>query len=1166
VRCHSAPVASFAVLEVRIADRVEPLLDVLVELLRVPAEDPFEPGWVAVPSIGMRRWLAQQLSRRLGASGGVTDGVSANIALPFPAELRRRVLAAVPAGDEARALPEDPWDVERLPWPVLEVLTDPATARQDVLAPLTVVARGGTLTGRALSLADLLDRYSLHRPDMVRAWAEGQDVDAAGEPLARSQRWQPALFRSVRERLACASPAERFAGLVQAVRVGDLNVDLPGRLVLFGLSTLPPDVAPLLDALAHQRDVHALLTSPSVPLARRVATGMADRRPAAPLLRRDHDESDAVRHPVLRSWGTASRETVALLGAAGMVPAAVGDPVPEPAPGAQASLFDDVVAAPDGPTTLLGRLQADIRADRTPDGSHVLDPDDRSVQVHACTGVTRQVEVLRDALLHLLAADPDLTEGDIAVLCPRMDVFSPVIQAVLGPSADRNDDDGGGDDGPPRLRYRITDRTVRSDVPLLGVVGALLDLVPGRFTASGVADLIGLGPVRDRFGLSIEDLGQLDTWIEEARVRWGLDGSHRSAWGLPAAFTANSWEAGADQWLMGTSVRADALTLTIGDIAPLGVGDSSTVVAARTAEAVRTLASVRADLLDDRPLAAWCVALRVAVDRMASLAPTESWQRRRLDRILDDLVAASTGPTGGPSDAPLNLGDMRRLLADRLVGDPARAAFGTGAVTFCSLSPLRSVPHRVVCVLGLDQDALPRGLVSGDDLLAAAPVLGDRDARSEARQLLLEAVLSARDALVVTTGAVDVRTNAPIPPAVVVDELWDCLADTCGLGPEAVRAALELRHPRQAFAASNFVSGSRRGAPVGPWSFDPMALDGARARADRPDPAGFQPLFPRPLDRVGSTDDVVGLEALLRFLRKPVETFFTDRLGLRLPRVDEAGIDDLPIVLDPLERYQVGDRLLECLIEGIDPGRVVEVLRCRGALPPGVLGDEVADDLQTEIDLFGDAAQELGVPLAADEVRPVDVALHDGRWLRGAATCSGALPGPLTVRFSRSKPHHLLLLAAELFALTAADPGTDWRAVSLHRGTSGKKAPVCHDLRVTGDSPAERSRNAGTALDGLVSLWDRGRTLPLALFDHTSHELAAAGPGARGAALGPARTAWGDGSDKESADPYHRLAFGVPTVSELIRTPIDGAGAMDLAVELWTTVLDAVVGPDGTDA
>jgi exodeoxyribonuclease V gamma subunit len=842
------------------------------------------------------------------------------------------------------------------------------------------------------------------------------------------------------------------------------------------------------------------------------------------------------------------------------------------------TLFDDAGDAtdasdePDGSTSLLGRLRSDLRADRAPDGTHVLDPADRSVQVHACTGVTRQVEVLRDAVLHLLADDPELTEGDIAVLCPRMDVFSPVVQAVLGPSVEATTGagdglgDGGAGSGAPRLRYRVTDRTVRSDVPLLGALATLLDLVPSRFTASAVADFLGLGPVRDRFGLGVEELGRLDDWIEHTRIRWGLDGGHRAAWGLPDDFSANSWSAGLDQLLVGTVVRADRHTLAVGGVAPLPVGDGSMVLAARVADAVRTLGRVREDLLAPRTVADWSVAVRDAIDHLCSLPPAEAWQRRRLDRVLDELVAASAGADGAPSPVMLPLGDLRRLLSDRLVGDPARAAFGTGAVTFCSLSPLRSVPHKVVCILGLDQDAMPRGLASGDDLLALAPALGDRDARSEARQLLLEAVLAARDTLVITAGSADVRTNAPVPPAVVLDELWDHLGDLCTAAPEQVRDQLEIRHPRQAFAETNFGTGGAHGPDGRPWSFDPLARDGAAALAGRPPETVRGPLLDQPVPAVAGPDPVVGLDDLRRFLRRPVETFFVERLGLRLPRVDEDGVDDLPVRLDPLESYQVGDQLLACLIEGVATDRVLDVLRARGALPPGRLGDDEADRLGKEVGEFVAAAAELGVPLRADQLCDVDVEVG-GRRLRGVVPCgSGPVPGPLMVRFSRRKDHHGVLLAVDLLALTAADPDVDRRAVSIYRGDSSGDGPATATLAVRGDGPSGRRATALSALDGLLGLRARGLTVPLPLFDATSRALYDAGPDPSAAALGPARLAWADSNRRpECQDPYHRLAFGTPNLVELLAMTVDGTGAAELARDLWGLVESAVGPPPEED-
>ena len=343
--------------ELHAADRAETLVDLLVEVLATPPGDPFAAEWVAVPSIGMRRWLAQQLSRRLGTSGATeavghpADGVSANIELPFPAALRRSVLEA------GRSTPDDPWQVERLVWPILDILR---AGRDDaVLGTLGQLPAGATMAGRARRLADLFDRYTVHRPGLLQGWAAGHDVSPSGEPLAAAQRWQPQVFRLVRDAVGQPSPPERLPELLAAARAGTIDLDLPDRLTFFGLSTLPPDLGPLLQALAVHREVRVLLLAPSpaMTLAAAAAATAAspagdDHRAVWSFPRRVDPTIDVVVHPLLQSWAQPSRELAAQLGAAGLRPEVV-------APALRAVDGDE---AP----SLLSRLQADIRADRAP--------------------------------------------------------------------------------------------------------------------------------------------------------------------------------------------------------------------------------------------------------------------------------------------------------------------------------------------------------------------------------------------------------------------------------------------------------------------------------------------------------------------------------------------------------------------------------------------------------------------------------------------------------------------------------------------------------------------------------------------------------------------------------------------------------------------------------
>ena len=172
----------------------------------------------------------------------------------------------------------------------------------------------------------------------------------------------------------------------------------------------------------------------------------------------------------------------------------------------------------------------------------------------------------------------------------------------------------------------------------------------------------------------------------------------------------------------------------------------------------------------------------------------------------------------------LALEEIRAVLADRVKGRPTRANFRTGHLTVCTLVPMRSVPHRVVCLLGLDDGVFPRkGPRDGDDLMLDDPHVGERDARTEDRQLLLDALMAATDKLIVTYTGNDERTNLERPPAVPVGELLDVIGTRerdRGPPPAAAvrpaqlhrrraraRARLELRgrHARRR-------AGARRGA------------------------------------------------------------------------------------------------------------------------------------------------------------------------------------------------------------------------------------------------------------------------------------------------------------------------------------------------------------------
>ncbi len=1058
------------------------------------------PEWIAVPTTPMRRWLALELARSLGASGpGTADGIAANINFGSPDSLRQIVLAAGRAGEG------DPWYVQSLVWAVLEVLR--SNRFDEGLGPLTRLAPGATWFGRARRLADMFDRYSVRRPDLVLHWAAGRDLDGTGRPLAEHDKWQPHLWRLVRERIGVPSPPERLPGLLGDVRVGAVALELPPRLSVFGLTTLPSG-APfleLLEAVACRHEVHLLLLDPSPATTSRVRQASRAKRQPLTRLRAD-DLSDAevrqVSHPLLRSWGRPYRERTVLLAAA------ESGGIPAPAPLDEPGECGEPVGK-----SLLARLQHDLRAGLAPAGDFEPDPADRSVQVHSCHGQARQVQVLRDAICHLLADDPSLREDDIVVLSPAIDQFAPLVLAGFGTSVEQTEVPAG--QATPRLSYRITDRSLRESYPALAAIDSLLALVSGRFGASEVMEFLSLPVVRRRFGLDDDGLRTIAGWVEAGNVRWGLDGPQRAPWGLPPEFSANTWRSVLDRVLMGVAVSDDRVGLAPGEIAPLAVESGQIADAGRLAEFIGALMALFDDFKRDRPVAAWCAALSDALSLFFVLEETEQWQLDQLRRVIAEIDdQAIVGDE--PSTVELSLQDVRRLLSDRLQGRPARSEFFRGGITVSSLTPLRWLPFRVVCLLGLDETGTSgAGAVDGDDLAAISPFIGDRDPRAEVRQALLEAILAAEDHLVITRTGHNIRTNREVPAATVLAELRDAITSTLSPADQGDHwGRIETVHPCQPFDDRCFSPGELN--VPGPWSFDAGAFEGALARQERTVESHSFLEGPLPAADFGP---VIALADLRSFFNHPVKAFLKQRLQLHLLGEEDEPSDEFVTSLDNLENWAVAERLLEARLAGHSTAEWERHERALGTLPPGVLGDDVLVAVGQAIDDTMAAAQALSIDPALNDRLQVDVELAQGRRVVGTilGRCAGLSPGPALLTCSKLAPKRRLAAWLDLVALVATDPATNWRSVVVGKPDKGGAAATL-ELVARGDTPAERRRVALGALEVAVDCYLRGMREPVPLFSSYSYKLhkGNAGPG-------DWRPYGGHGDGDEEAN---RLAFG----------------------------------------
>ena len=1101
------------------APRADLLAESLADLLRTPLGDPFAKELVLVPARGVERWLSQRLSHRLGHAPGREDGVCAGVEFRSPASLIAEVTGT---------RDNDPWAPDALVWPLLGVVDAHAgepwcRALSEHLGHGREGEEGELRKGRryavARRLARLFGSYAAQRPVLLADWEAGRDRDGAGGALAPDLLWQAELWRLLVAEVGEPTPGERQASVIASLRDDPAAAELPSRFSLFGHTRIPVTEVALLGALAVHHEVHLWLPHPSEALWQAL-DGLSGAVP-----RRDDPSHERVGHPLLATLGRDLRELERTLGGA---PSTGQERAP-------ASISSPEVDQ----STLLGRLQQDIAANALPEPAiRTLDPGDRSVQVHACHGPARQVEVLREVLLGLLADDPTLEPREILVMCPDIEAFAPLISAGFG----MGDAIAGGHPG-HQLRVRLADRALTQTNPLLAVAGQLLDLSGGRAEASRVLDLLATDPVRRRFGFSESDLETITSWVENAGVRWAFDQAHRKNYGLDG-YVQNTWRFGLDRILTGVAVSDDAerwldTTLPFDD-----VGSTTIDLAGRLAEFVERLRDVTDRLTGSHPVGHWLSALAEGIALLTTVPRGEEWQSGQVQR---ELAALADDAVREPGEAlTLRLPDVRALMGERLSGRPTRANFRTGTLTVCTMVPMRSVPHRVVCLLGLDDGVFPRaGAVDGDDVLARNPLTGERDPRSEDRQLMLDAVVAAGEHLVITYTGANETTGHPRPPAVPLGELLDALDATVTGGKDHV----VTHHPLQAFDRRNLGPGDFH--PDGPFSFDSAALAGARA-AERPrhQPADLAgpPLPPSVPD--------VDLAELTTFLKQPVKEFLRKRLVLALTDDGDEVSDGLPVELDGLVQWGVGDRLLRDLLRRRTPGEALQKEWRRGVLPPGQLGWRLAQQLCKDavpVAEMADAAMGGLTPGAVD----VDVDLGGGRRLRGTVTDLYA-ERLVKVNFSRLGPKHMLDAWLPLVALSAHQPGRSWTAGAIGRGRRGQP---------TARIAFKKVDDAAQVLADLVAIYDAGMCEPLPLAVKAGHAWAAQRrPDSDAPSRAAAEREWAPRSwEGENAEPAHVRVWGPRSSLDTLLAipPRDGEdypgertrfGA--LSMRLWQPILE----------
>ncbi|MET0319360.1 MAG: exodeoxyribonuclease V subunit gamma [Duganella sp.] len=790
-------------------NQLEQLRAAVFQWLRNHPLGALESETFLVQSNGVAEWLKIALAEQMRVCAAT------RVALParFLWETYRGMLG------RDRVPVRSAFDKGPLTWRLMRLL--PTLLADPVFAPLRHFLADGEPERRlqlAERLSDLFDQYQVYRADWLDDWAAGRNVlrTARGEApdMPADQCWQAQLWRAV---IADVAPHERALGratvhteFVRATAAGQAPLGrMPRRIVIFGVSALPYQTLEALAALARHTQVVLAVPNPCRFYWGDIIEGRDLLRSAyrRQQLRNGHDlgqvpleELHAHSHPLLASWGRQGRDFIRML-----------DEFDEAAATAAAEAQDDDAVAPlrvdlfgdgDG-DTLLAEVQAAVR-DLLPlaEHPHAPPPDaDRSIEFHVTHSVQREVEVLHDQLLRQFAqaerTGAPLRPRDVVVMVPDIDTFTAAIHAVFGQHR-RSD--------ARYIPFEIGDVNDRSVNPLLVALEWLLRLPQQRCRQSEIRDLLDVPALAARFGLAEDDLPTLGQWIEGSGVRWGLDHDHRSGLGLGPAGEQNAWIFGVRRMLLGYasggSAGSGAGSASFAGIEPyVEVGGLDAALAGSLAQLVEALLHWRAVLAQPHTPSAWGVHARALM--AAFFKAGEEGDRLTLAQLDDALNVWLETCEGAQFDEPVPLAVLREAWLGLMDEPTLNHQFVSGGVTFCTLMPMRAVPFRVVCLLGMNDGDFPRRAPKADFDLLALPGMarpGDRSRRDDDRYLMLEAVLAARDKLYISWVGRNVRDNSEQPPSVLVSQLCDYLA----AGWDLSLAARTTEHALQPFSPRDF--------------------------------------------------------------------------------------------------------------------------------------------------------------------------------------------------------------------------------------------------------------------------------------------------------------------------------------------------------------------------
>ncbi|MEE9358005.1 exodeoxyribonuclease V subunit gamma [Candidatus Vondammii sp. HM_W22] len=991
----------------------------------------FSTELIIAPSPAMARWVNLQLAQH--------QGIAANIHYPLPAswiwEITASLLDGVPDSD--------PLDHHSSSWKIFGLLPGmlELTAFSSLSHYLQDDSKGLKRWQLSARIADVFDRYQFYRPDLIRKWDQGDDND-----------WQAHLWRELATAHQETHRVAVLDRLLETLRRSQSGALLPKRISLFAISTLPPLFVDVLHALSEHTQVDLYQFSPTDQY-------WADLKNKKELARKRLVTPDEATYyetgnELLASWGRQGQALQDLL---------LND-------GELFSAEWEEYQAPEA-DSLLSSVQQDIFSlnEQT-----LQTTADNSVQVHICHSALRECQVLHDRLLTILQEDPSLKPEDTLVMVPEISRYAPYIEAVFRKEETQSR---------PFIPWNLSDISISGEHPLIRIFFQLLSLPQSRFTVSEVLSYLDVPELTARFNLNDEACNHVRTLLEKANVRWGVDGAHKAELDLPAIIE-NTWKQAEQRLFAGYS---------LGDvdywngIAPLAEAEGA------KAESLGSFWMLFSRLQEYR-------------QRLGKTQSADEWQQL-LNQLLDSFFSDRTDEEGKLQQIRDSIDELQQQasrhelspellhhwLNTELGNQTIHGRYFSGGVTFCSMRPMRSLPFRIICLLGMNDQAFPRRERPIEfDRMADSWRPGDPGKGDEDRYLLLETLLCTRQTLYISYTGRDLKDNSEQQPSVLVRELLDFIDDRYSpVDKERWKISNQITtlHPLQPFSRRNYQNESA--------SYDRYWYEVAKSLAHPSRNPSLESWPSEKLEPPEQKSREIELQRLSRFIQHPVKFFFNTRLNVWL-KDEMVSEDEELFALDGLQSWQLKSLFSDNYLQGRQTR--LEVLQAKGMLPHGIFSETTFNEIQENIaPLLENLTDYAGI-----DAQPILINIPFDHGFRLSGQVDRYLPGKGVFHYtpSKLKGKHLLALWLDHLALCASGQFIEGeKSTLITNDTTWQVQTIATDI-------------AKSSLQQYLEYYWEGLQRPLPVFPNASYLMATKPSGVETAWNGfPFRNIPGDKDD-----------------------------------------------------